>query len=73
MEYGQDVPKSLMWDYFKIKVKEFSIAFGIKQAQCRKDKCKELESLLNSLDKQLAVHSDTSLHQKKKRNQAETR
>ena len=66
LEYGQDVPKSLMWDYFKIRVKEFSIAFGIQQAQCGKDKCKELESLLDSLDKQLAVHSDTSLHQKRK-------
>ena len=66
LEYGQDGPKSLIWDYFKIEVKEFSIAFGIQQAQCRKDKCKELESLLDSLDKQLAVHSDTSLHQKRK-------
>ena len=74
LEYGQDVPKSVMWDYFKIKVKEFSIAFGIQQAQCRKDKCKELESLLDSLDKQLAVHSDTSLHQKRKETkQAEIR
>ena len=63
LEYGQDVPKSLMLDYFKIKVKEFSIAFGIKQAQCRKDKCNSVDRL----DKQLAVHSDTpSLHQKRK-------
>ena len=28
-EYGHDVPKSLLWDYMKVKIKEFSIAFGI--------------------------------------------
>ena len=56
LEYGQHVPKSLLWDYLKLKIKECSIAFSIKQAQNKKDKVKLLESLLDSLDKEDSRH-----------------
>ena len=35
-EYAQHVSKSLLWDYLKIKIKEYSIAYGIQQARFRK-------------------------------------
>ena len=53
LEYSQHVPKSLLWDYLKLKIKEYSIAFSMKQAQNKKDKVKLLESLLDSLDKEI--------------------
>ena len=60
-EYGQDVPKSLLWDYMKVKIKEFSIAFGIQKAQNYRDKCQTLESLLDSLDQKLTKGKDDNV------------
>ena len=65
-EYGQHVSKSLLWDYLKIKIKEYSIAYGIEQARSYKDNCKKLESELNDLDKVLTKHKDIATHQKRK-------
>ena len=52
-QYGKHVSNSLQWDYLKVKIKEFSIFFGIKKAQHNKDKCRELESQLDYLDEKL--------------------
>ena len=65
LEYGQHVSKSFLWDYLKIKIKEYSIAFSIKLAQNKKDKVKSLESLLDSLDKELTEKKDESIFQKR--------
>ena len=65
-EYGQHVSKSLLWDYLKIKIKEYSIAYGIEQARSYKDNCKKLESELNDLDKVLTKHKDIATNQKRK-------
>ena len=65
LEYGQHVPKSLLWDYLKIKTKEYSIAFSINLVQNKKDKVKLLESLLDSLDKELTEKKDESIFQKR--------
>ena len=65
LEYGQHVPKSLLWDYLKLKIKEYSIAFSIKQAQNKEDKVKLLESLLDNLDKELTEKKDESIIQKR--------
>ena len=62
---GNMFPKSLLWDYLKLKIKEYSIAFSIKQAQNKKDKVKLLESLLDSLDKELTEKKDESIIQKR--------
>ena len=50
---------------FKIRVKEFSIAFGISKLNAERISVKNL-NIYWTLDKQLAVHSDTSLYQKRK-------
>ena len=72
LEYGQHVPKSLLWDYLKIKIKEYSIAFSIKLAQNKKDKVKSLESLLDSLDKELTEKKDESNFQKRQPSKHQT-
>ena len=32
-EYEEYVTKSVLWDYFKLRVKQFSISYGIKLAK----------------------------------------
>ena len=54
-EYKQHVSKCILWEYFKLKVKEFSISFSINQAKKSQDECKMLELELDRIDKQLAV------------------
>ena len=64
-QYGQHVSNSLLWDYLKLKIKEFSISFGIKQAQHNKDKCRELESQLDYLDEKLSKCKEESVRQER--------
>ena len=66
-EYGQCVPKALLLDYFKLKIKEFSIALGIQKAQNYRDECKSLELLLDNLDKKLTPKKETIMYSKKKK------
>ena len=60
-EYEQHVSKCILWEYFKLKVKEFSISFSINQAKKSQDECKMLELELDRIDKQLAVTSCDAL------------
>ena len=55
-EYSLFVSKSVLWDYFKLRVKQFSITYGIMQAKIYYDECKNLEVKLNDLDHKI-VHS----------------
>ena len=71
-EYGQCVPKALLLDYFKLKIKEFSIALGIQKAQNYRDECKSLESLDN-LDKKITPKKETIMYSKKKESKASIR
>ena len=48
-EYSLFVSKSVLWDYFKLRVKQFSITYGIMQAKMYNDACKNLEVKLNDL------------------------
>jgi hypothetical protein len=50
-EYGDDVPKSVLWDYMKLRIKEYSVTYCIRKAQVRKDTCKELQTKLDDIDK----------------------
>ena len=54
-EYEQHVSKCIPCEYFKLKVKKFSISFRINQAKKLQDECKMLELELDRIDKQLAV------------------
>ncbi len=65
-EYGQHVCNSILWEYFKLRVKQFSIVYGIAQAQMFKDKCKILESKLDQLDMKLMNTPDRSLLEERK-------
>ncbi len=53
-EYGEHADKVLLWDYFKMRVKQYSIYFGVKLARENRDNCKSLESELDEIDKKLA-------------------
>ena len=65
-EYEQHVSKCILWEYFKLKVKEFSISFSINQAKKSQDECKMLELELDRIDKQLAVTSCDALSAERK-------
>jgi len=52
--YGSDVPKYLLWDYIKVKIKEYCITYCIKKSKVKKDVCNELQSSLDELDNKLA-------------------
>ena len=65
-EYEPYVSKAVLWDYFKLRVKQFSIDFGILQARKFKDECKNLESKLDQIDKQIA-ENNSDVNQERKR------
>ena len=65
-EYEPYVSKAVLWDDFKLPVKQFSIDFGISQAKKFKDECKNLESKLDQLDKQIA-ENNSDVGQERKR------
>ena len=54
-EYEHHVSKGVLWEYFKLRVKQYSIAFSIDQARKFQDECKKIESELDQIDKQLAI------------------
>ena len=58
--YSAYVSKGLLWEYFKKKVKEYSISFCIARARDKRKLIEELEYRLKSLDDQLAKNGDTS-------------
>ena len=65
-EYSLFVSKSVLWDYFKLRVKQFRITYGIIEAKMHNDTCKNLEVKLKDLDHK--IHSNCSeLIQERKR------
>ena len=48
----------------KLKIKEFSIAFGIQKAQNYRNECKSLESLLENLDQKLTKKKDNNVQER---------
>ena len=46
-EYGEDVSISLLWEFLKIRIKEFSIAYSIAKSHRNKNLIKDLEEKLN--------------------------
>ena len=54
-EYENHVSKGVLWEYFKLRVKQYSVAFSIDQAKKFQDQSKNLESELDKIDKQLAT------------------
>ena len=65
-EYEQYVTKPILWDYFKLRVKQFSIAYGIKLANNFNDDCKNLELRLDQLDRQIAQSHNVKLNQERR-------
>ena len=65
-EYGMYVSKSVLWDYFKLRVKQFSITYGIIQAKMYNDACKNLEVKSNELDHKIVHISCSELMQEHK-------
>ena len=49
-QYSEDVSKHLMWEYMKIRIKEFTISFFVKKSKITKCQIKELEEKLNKLN-----------------------
>ena len=65
-EYEQYVTKPILWDYFKLRVKQFSIAYGIKLANNFNDDCKNMELRLDQLDRQIAQSHNVKLNQERR-------
>ena len=49
-EYGDIECKTILWDYLKIRVKSFSIAYSVRLASKKKLVLQELEEKLNEID-----------------------
>ena len=62
VEY-QDVSPVLLWEYLKVKIKEFTIAYCISKSQSNKNQIKELEEKLDALDK---AHKNDDNRQERK-------
>ena len=60
-EYDQQVSLLTLWDYFKLKIKQFSISYGIAQASKFNNACKQLELMLDQVDKDIAQSNACSL------------
>ena len=48
--YGDDVPKCLLWEFLKIKIKEFSIMYCTMKSRTNKENIKDLEARLDATD-----------------------
>ena len=48
--YGDDVPKCLLWEFLKIKIKEFSIMYCTVKSRTKKQNIKDLETRLDAID-----------------------
>ena len=46
-----DVPRVLLWEYIKIKIKEFTISYCILKCQSRRNEIKDIEEKLDFIDK----------------------
>ena len=49
-EYGEHVPKSVLWEYLKIKIKEFTISYCIARSHCNKQLIKDLKDKIDAID-----------------------
>ena len=56
-EYGEDVSISLLWEFLKIRIKEFSIAYSIAKSHRNKNLIKDLEEKLDKFDQSNTVLS----------------
>ena len=50
-EYGEHVPKSDLWEYLKIKIKEFMILYCIARSHSNKQLIKDLEDKIDTFDR----------------------
>lgn len=66
-EYGEEVPKCVLWDYVKLKVKEYCIMYGITKAQRQKKVCADLEKKLDELDKKISENYNENIMQDRKK------
>ena len=53
-EYDQ-VPKALLWDYLKFKIKKLSISYSIEQNKKMKTTLNDLEQKLSDIDQKIAI------------------
>ena len=65
-EYDEYVTKSVPWDYFKLRVKQFSISYGIKLAKNFIDLCKNREFEPDHLNRQIAQNNNPELVQERR-------
>ena len=50
-EYGEHVPKSVLWEYLKIKIKELTISYCIARLKIKKQLIKDLEDKIDAVDR----------------------
>ena len=50
-EYGQDVPKLLLWEFLKLKIKEFTISYCTSRSLSVKQNIKDLEEKIDEIDR----------------------
>jgi hypothetical protein len=62
----RDVSKSLLWEYLKLRIKQYSISYCIERSKGRKTKVKELEENIDKLDKLIGENVDENYIQQRK-------
>ena len=66
-EYNRDVTRGLLWDYIKLRIKQYCVTYGIRKSRGKKDVYKELKDSLDQLDKQLAENYNIEVCQERNR------
>ena len=64
-EYGGVVSTSLLWEFLKIRIKEYSIAYSIAKSHRNKNHIKDLEEKLDKLDKANTILSSEQTLERK--------
>ena len=66
LDYGHHVTKGNLWEYLKLRIKQYTITYCIAKAKNKKDQIKDLETKLNDLDESLALKRDVLIEDKRK-------
>jgi len=67
-EYRDSISIHLLWDYLKLRIKQFSISYCIQRTTSYKNECSELEQELDVLDKKITSDetcNDATVQQRK--------
>ncbi len=65
-EYDNHIDKVRLWEFLKVRIKNYTIRYCIKKARGQRDEAKDLEGRINEIDNILASTNNSDLDQERK-------